>query len=214
VRLLGIFIGLAVLFLVSFLIWGGSLEEMFSQANTVAWLEGYGAWAWAAGTVLLMLDLLLPIPGTVVMSALGFVYGPVLGGLVASLGSFLSGAFGYTVCRMLGRRGARRILGEEGLEKGERIFTNMGGWLVVLSRWLPLFPEVVACMAGLARMPARSFYIALACGSVPLGFVFAAVGSAGVEHPALALVLSAVLPPLLWLAVRPFFRARAGLDEA
>jgi len=209
-RLFWIFLALAVLFLIPFLIWGGAVEAMFSQGGAVEWLSGYGRWAWAAGVLLLIGDLLLPIPGTVVMSALGYVYGPVWGGVFSVAGSFLSGMFGYGVCRLMGRAAARRILGEKDLVKGERLFANVGGWIVVLSRWLPLFPEVVSCMAGLTRMPVRLFTLALACGSLPLGFVFAGVGAAGVENPGTALLLSAVLPPVLWLAVRPFFKAKTG----
>ncbi len=209
-RLFWLFLGLTVLFLVPFLIWGSDLEALFSQEGAVAWLLDYGRWAWGAGILLLIGDLFLPIPGTIVISALGFVYGPFLGGLIASAGSFFSGALGYGLCRRLGREGARRLLGTRDMEKGERLFARVGGWIVVLSRWLPLFPEVVACMAGLTRMPARTFFTALACGSLPLGFAFAAVGAAGVEHPALALTLSAVLPPAIWLLVRPLFSRRVG----
>jgi uncharacterized membrane protein YdjX (TVP38/TMEM64 family) len=79
-----------------------------------------------------------------------------------------------------------------------------------------VFPEVIACMAGLARMPPMPFFIALFCGSAPLGFVFAAIGHAGVDHPVLAIALSAGLPPLLWLGVQPYFRARrlAPVDQS
>jgi uncharacterized membrane protein YdjX (TVP38/TMEM64 family) len=182
------------------------LERMFSLTGTVAWLGNFDRWAWAAGVALLLSDLVLPVPGTMVMSALGFVYGPAIGGAVAALGSFLSGTLGYTLCRLLGPRAALRILGEKDLARGERLFSTMGGWLVVLSRWLPLFPEVIACMAGLARMRALTFFAALACGSLPLGFAFAAVGHAGADYPMLALAFSAFAPPALWLAVQILFR--------
>ena len=99
-----------------------------------------------------------------------------------------------------------RLLGRRDLERGEWLFARIGGWAVALSRWLPLLPEVVACMAGLTRMPARTFFVALACGSVPLGFAFAAIGHAGAERPALTLALSAGLPLVLWLAARPFVK--------
>lgn len=205
-RLFWLFLGLAILFLIPFLIWGGSLEETFSIEGTVAWLQSYDNWAWAAGMVLLMSDLFLPIPGTVIMSALGLVYGTVIGGLIAFAGSFLSGAFSYLLCRLLGRGAARRLLGEKDLEKGEKLFSNVGGWIVVLSRWLPLFPEVVACMAGLTRMPAIRFLFALACGSLPLAFAFAAVGEYGTVNPGVALLLSAGAPAVLWFIVSFFFK--------
>ncbi len=208
-RLLWISLMLVALVLIPFLLWGEALAATFTQAGAVAWLRDYGRWAWAAGMALLLADLALPVPGTVVMAALGFLYGPVTGGVLAAAGSFLPGAAGYGLCRAFGRGAALRLLGRKDLEKGERLFAGAGGWLVVLSRWLPVFPEVVACMAGLARMPAQRFFAALACGSLPLGFVFAAVGHAGVAHPVLAVALSALLPPVLWLAVQPFFRAKA-----
>jgi uncharacterized membrane protein YdjX (TVP38/TMEM64 family) len=155
-----------------------------------------------------MSDLFLPIPATAVMAALGFVYGPLAGGLIATLGGFLAGALAYLLCRWFGRKAALRLLGPQDLADGERLFAKVGGWLVVLSRWLPVFPEVIACMAGLARMPPRAFFVALACGSAPLGFAFAAIGHAGADHPLLAILLSAGLPPLLWLSVQPYFRAK------
>jgi uncharacterized membrane protein YdjX (TVP38/TMEM64 family) len=207
-RLLGWFLLLALIVLIPFLIWGSGFEQSFSQGGAVAWLTGYGHWASIAGILLLMSDLVLPIPATAVMTALGFIYGPVAGGLIATLGSFLSGALAYLLCRRFGRPAAVRVLGAQELVEGERLFARVGGWLVVLSRWLPIFPEVIACMAGLSRMPPLPFFAALACGSAPLGFVFAAIGHAGVDHPVLAITLSAGLPPLLWLSVQPYFRAK------
>lgn len=209
-RLLWLFLGLAVLLLIPYYIWSGSLEGVFSLSGSIAWLESLGHWGWTAGFLLLVSDLLLPIPGTVVMSALGFVYGTIAGGLIACAGSFVSGSLGYLLCRCLGRTAALRLLGPKDLERGERLFANAGGWIVVLSRWLPILPEVVACMAGLTRMPGRTFFFAVACGSLPLGFAFAAVGHSGVVDPKLALVLSAALPAMLWLVIYPYIKARAS----
>ncbi len=213
-RLIAIFVILAILVLIPFLIWGEGFEQRFSQAGAIEWLRDYGDWAWFAGILLLVSDLFLPIPATAVMAALGYIYGPVAGGLIATFGSFCSGALAYLLCRRFGRPVAVRVLGPQDLMEGERLFARVGAWLVVLSRWLPIFPEVIACMAGLARMPAWSFFSALACGSAPLGFVFAAIGHAGATHPVLAIALSAGLPPLLWLAVQPYFVAkrRAKID--
>src|SRR5690606_15584435 len=142
---------------IPFALWGEAFTAMFSPGGSVAWMRDYDAWAWAAGLLLLVADLFLPVPGTVVMSALGYLYGPVAGGLLAAGGSFCSGALAYGLCRGLGHGAARRLLGARDLARGEALFARVGGWIVVLSRWLPVFPEVVACMAGLTRMPAPPF---------------------------------------------------------
>jgi membrane protein DedA with SNARE-associated domain len=94
------------------------------------------------------------------------------------------------------------------LEEHHAIFQRSGPWLVVASRWLPLLPEVISCLAGITRMPLRVFTLGLLCGAVPVGFVYAAIGAAGQQHPRIALFLSIIMPPLLWLAVRPRVRRR------
>lgn len=204
-RLLLIFIVFAALVLASFFIWGEALMNTFTQEGSVAWLNQYGNWAWTAGLILLLSDLILPIPATLVMSALGYLYGPIIGGILSSLGSFAAGSSGYWICRLLGERAALRLLGPRDYERGKKLSGKIGGWVVVLSRWLPVFPEVIACMAGLVRMPAGYFHVALACGSLPLGFIYAFIGHAGVVHPTVAIILSACLPPLIWFIVRGIF---------
>jgi len=207
-RLLFLFLGLAAIVLVIFFIWGDSLMTTFSQAGTISWLNQYGQWAWVAAIILLMADLLLPLPATLVMAALGYIYGPVTGGLISAAGSFMSGSLGYWLCRLMGEKAAIRLLGEKDYERGKKLSGNVGGWVVVLSRWLPVFPEVIACMAGMTRMPTRYFHLALFCGSLPLGFTYAFVGATGVTHPALSIGLSAGLPPLIWWIIRSVFRTK------
>lgn len=209
-RLIWLFIGLVVLVLVPFFIWGDTLTSLFSADGAVVWLQQYGYWAWAVGLVLILSDLLLPIPATLVMAALGFIYGWAGGGAISALGSFMAGGLGYELCRSLGSKAARWILGAKDLQKAQRLNRRVGGWLVALSRWLPVFPEVISCMAGLTRMPRPLFYGALACGSLPLGFTYATIGYAGQESPTIALLLSALLPPLLWLLIRPYFHRKVS----
>ena len=212
-RLFLLFLGLVVLVLIPFFIWGETFLPIFQLDASIEWLSRYNQWAWAAGMILLLADLVLPIPATLVMSALGYLYGFIAGGLISAAGSFAAGAVGYWLCRLFGVRAAKKILGEKDFVKGERIFDRAGGWLVVLSRWLPVFPEVIACMAGLTRMPVNRFHLALACGSLPLGFIYALVGQTGVENPALAIVLSACLPPVIWILIQPVFKKGSKLPD-
>ncbi|HTF17812.1 MAG TPA: VTT domain-containing protein [Chryseolinea sp.] len=205
-RLLLIFIVLASLVLISFFIWGDGLANIFTREGSINWLYQYGEWAWVAAIVLLLGDLVLPIPGTLVMSALGYIYGFTVGGLVGAAGSFLSGSLGYWLCRLVGERVAVRLLGQKDFERGKKLSGRIGGWIVALSRWLPVFPEVVACMAGLTRMSPGYFHAALVCGSLPLGFTYAYIGHTGIDHPWLAIALSAGLPPFIWFVISKIFR--------
>lgn len=205
-RLLFVFIGLAGIVLLSFFLFGANFTSTFTHDGSVAWLSRYGGWAWAAAVALLASDLLLPIPATIVMSALGYLYGTFGGGLISAAGSFVSGSIGYWLCRLAGEKAALRILGRKDYDRAKRMSHNVGGWLVVLSRWLPVFPEVIACIAGLTRMPAGYFHLALACSSLPLGFTYAWIGHTGVTQPMLAIAFSAGVPPLIWFFVRRAIR--------
>jgi uncharacterized membrane protein YdjX (TVP38/TMEM64 family) len=200
-RLVIWFVVLSSAVLATWLLWGGSWEESFSLSGAVAWLEKAGPWAWAAGIGLLAADLLLPVPGTVVMSALGYVYGVALGGLIAAAGSMTAGLLGYVVGRLIGERAARKLLGDLDFEKGKLLFAR-GGWMVALSRALPILPEAVSCTAGLVRMPFGRFVGSLACGSVPVGFLYAWIGAAGRGAPGWTLAFSLLVPALLWLVAR------------
>jgi len=199
-------LGLALLVALPFFVWGDALEQALAPQATLAWLEAYGRWAWLVAVGLLVADLVLPIPGSAVMTALGMLYGPLVGGTVAALGSFTSGMVGYGLCRAFGQRAFRAIAGAEGDAEARRLFDRAGGWLVAVSRWLPVLPETVACLAGLTAMRFAVFAAALACGALPLGFTFAAIGHLGVDAPVTTLVLSALVPVVLWGLARPWVR--------
>lgn len=197
-RLITLFVALAILVIVPFAVWGGQLEEMLSGEKAAEELRSWGGWAWAAGFVLVVSDIVLPIPATAVMAALGIVYGPVVGGLISAFASMTAGTIGYAVFRALGRGVAVRLAGREGLAQAERLFRRWGGWIVAASRWMPILPETIAGLAGLARMPFLQFEAALACGALPMGLVAASIGHFGAERPFLALLGSALLPLALW----------------
>ncbi|MEO0414638.1 MAG: VTT domain-containing protein [Verrucomicrobiota bacterium] len=208
-RLFLIFVILAALVLIPFLIWGDWFERSMSLPKVVSYFREQKDWAWLAGIGLLAIDLFLPILGTVVMSALGLTYGWFLGGLISAIGSMFAGIIAYGLCRKLGRPVALKIAGESGLREGERLFSGeLAPWLVALSRWMPILPEVIACMAGLGRMPWWRYLVSLACGCVPLGFTFAYIGTMGDERPWPTLALSVGLPPLVWILVRYGFLKR------
>lgn len=201
-RLLRIVLILAALVLIPFAIWGGKFTALFDGPAAREWLQNCGAWGWLAVIGMLVGDLFLPIPATGIMSSAGYVYGPWLGGTLSACGSFLSGMLACVLCRSLGPRAAQWLAGRDGLIQNEDLFRRSGPWLIILSRWLPVLPEVISCLAGLAKMPLRTFTTALLCGSVPMGFAYAALGAMFDASPAWAIALSVIVPVLLWLAFR------------
>ena len=193
---------------VPFLIWGGDLQDRLSEQGVTGWMRGFGDWAWLAGIGLIASDIALPIPSTVVMTALGIIYGPLLGGLIAAAGGMLAGLLGYGVCRLIGPVTAERLAGAQGFAQARRLFDRWGGWIVAGSRWLPVLPETISFLAGLTGMGFRRYLIALTCGALPLGLVFATAGHLGSDNALLTMAIAAVAPLLLWLIVRPFLTGK------
>ena len=171
--------------------------------DAVSMLRQHQSWAWAWGIALLWADVVLPVPQTAVIAALGIVYGPVLGGLVGSVGLVTGGLLGYLATRTALRRFVKRLVGRRSLEKAESLFERAGAWAIVLTRSLPYtIPEALVFLAGIAGMPMGKVLASLVVGSVPTAFVFAAVGAGLADEPVLALVVSYVLPiPLLPLVL-------------
>ena len=214
VRLLRIIVALALLVIIPYLIWGDHLMQMFDATSARMWIQNYEAWGPLAVIGLLIADLFLPLPATGIMSAAGYLFGPWIGGLISLAGSFLCGVLAYVLCRAFGRRAAEWLAGAEGLNQNERLFLTSGPWLVALSRSLPVLPEVVACLAGIARMRFGLFLAALLCGTIPPAFIYAAIGSLFDSEPYWAVALSVLLPVALWLGFRPFLRARQASPPA
>jgi uncharacterized membrane protein YdjX (TVP38/TMEM64 family) len=160
------------------------------------------------GVVALAGDSFLPVPSTIVMSALGLVFGVFKGGLLASGGLFLSGLIAYGGCRWLGAGLARRIAGEKGMEDVKQTMTRLGPWVIAITRSVPVIQEATACLAGLSRMPLPVYCCSLAAGCLPTGFAYAAVGAAAVQSEGVAIALSVALPALTWPLIYWLVRRR------
>ena len=195
VRLLLWFLGFSLIILLVWVIWGGHWAQWADMNNVVAALHGYGISAGLAGALMLVLDLLLPIPGTVVISALGFIYGTWQGALIAFAGLFAAGMIGYGLGRLCSEKTAVKFLGDKDFQRGKSLFERGGGWVVALSRAVPILPEAISVSAGMLRM----------------AVLFAWIGASGHERPWLTLVLSFAVPAVLWSAASLWRKKRTGV---
>jgi len=204
-----IVIALALSVVIPFAIWGDKMGAWLDGDAAVATLRRLEPWSALAAVSLLVADIVLPLPASGVMAALGVLYGPLIGGLLAAAGNFLSGLVAYLACRRFGRPAARWFLGEDGYRRASAGLDGFGVAAVAGSRALPVLPEVTACLAGMLGMTWRRFLPALACGAAVTGFGFALLGHLGRDQPALVVVTAMVLPPLVMLAAGRRFRCLA-----
>jgi len=189
-------------------IWGGHWAQWTNVQSVSVFLQGYGVSAGLTGVILLILDLVFPVPNTVVMSALGYLYGTWTGAALGFMGSICAGMTGYGIGRLCPETFSRRFLGEKDFDRGRRLCMSGGGWIIALSRAVPILPEALSVTAGLLRMPWSAFFVSLCCGSLPMAVLFSWIGATGHDRPVLTLVLSFAVPAMLW-SFASFWHRRA-----
>jgi len=186
---------------------GERFEDQLSGTKALEFVRAQGSWGAVVGIALIVADLVVPLPSPAVMAALGLIYGPLLGGAIASFGSFLAALVGYTLCRAIGARAASWIAGPSQMDRLSAFFERSGMWAIAVSRFLPAVPEVLACLAGLTRMPFGRFLAGNLIGSVLVGFLNAYFGARGQTDPA-STVAVVVVAPYVALPIFLFVLAR------
>jgi uncharacterized membrane protein YdjX (TVP38/TMEM64 family) len=166
-------IGLALLafVLVPFVLF----EERFN-ALAGEWTAAQGPSAAIAIGALLALDIVLPIPSSVLSTAAGALLGFPLGTLVSTVGMTLASAAGYWLGTGTSAR-ARRFVGAASLERAQRLAERYGDWAVIVSRPVPVLAEASAVAAGLLRRPAGRFLLLSAAANLGISLAYAAVGA-------------------------------------
>jgi len=198
-KLVAVFFGLCLLILLTFALFGDTFDALFSSAESRELLREHRAWAGPIGAGLLIADLLLPIPTTIIIGAMGAVMGTVAGAIWGWIGLTLAGLTGYGLARLGGQRWADRLAPPEEQKRTRHMFDTWGGLAVVLSRMLPILPEAISVLAGLYRMHASRFILAVSLGSIPPALAFAWIGGRAAEHPGPALWGLVALTGLAWI---------------
>jgi uncharacterized membrane protein YdjX (TVP38/TMEM64 family) len=192
-----IVLAIVVVLLTPYFIWHAEMDAYFASDDYQEWLLSVRPYAWAVGIGLIVADLFLPIPAAPIMAAMGTLYGTLVGGIIATVGSMLAGLVAYGLARLLGLKAARMLASDSELNDLQQFFDSWGAAGIIASRALPVVPEVMTLLAGLAKMHFWRFMLALTLGSVPIGFAFAWLGQANGTSSSLILILT-LIPSLGW----------------
>jgi SNARE associated Golgi protein len=118
-----------------------------------------------------------------------------LGTLIALVGLTLAGVAGLPADSTPVRQVIERALKGRSPEAIAALSDRAGPWGIALTRSLPYsIPEAIVCLAGLARMPVRTFLVSLGLGSISTALLYAGIGAGWARDPLLALAISYLLP--------------------
>lgn len=167
------------------------------------WLEEAGPWAALIGILLLMLDILFPIPASLIMVVHGSLFGLWLGAFVSLIGNLLATWLGFAIGRYGGSYFHQTIPFDERC-RAEQLLAKWGTLGILATRSLPLIAESVAVIAGTSKMKWSSLTLATVLGALPASFLYALTGATAFTHNNFLVIFGSVMviTSLFWLVGR------------
>lgn len=195
---------------IPFLMFGEQLEAYIS--SQLVSNERFNSPAWVGGAALLLLavDILLPIPSSVVCTIAGKVLGIVAGTAICWLGLNLSAWLGYWLAHKFGWRFVRRMTDEQSRSQVQAVVERLS-WLTLAGfRPIPILAEASILLAGCYELKPRSFWPPVLMGNLVVAASFVGLGRLSSEQGwfALALPISICIPVALLLTWWMFWAAK------
>lgn len=164
------------------------------------WMGRGGALAASLGVGLLVADVLLPVPSSLVMVAHGALFGVATGTLLSLTGGVGATLFGFAI----GRRGGRvmeRLVTPAERERANRLLQRWGALAIIVTRPVPMLAEAVAIMSGTSSLGWGRVAAASLAGSLPPALLYAITGAsvANLQNTALVFGLVMLVAVAFWV---------------
>jgi uncharacterized membrane protein YdjX (TVP38/TMEM64 family) len=157
---------------------------------------------------LLAIDVLLPVPSSVVSTMAGKVLGFWLGTLASWTGMTLGSVAAFAAARAFGRPVALWLSKAPDLDRADALAAQYGPLILVLARPVPVLAEASIVFFGTTRLAWRRFLLPLVLSNLGIAAVYALLGDR-VQLP-IALAASLALPLAAMLAARKWWTPTKG----
>lgn len=193
---------IAVTLLVMFFAASSSGIALFEDPTPL--LRGARPLAAVIGVLLLVADVFLPVPSSLVMLAHGTLFGVAGGTALSLIGSVASALTGFAVGRA-GKGAVRRFVTEREHERAGALLERWGVLAIAVTRPVPILAETVAIMAGSSPLTWGQTALAAAAGSIAPAAVYAWAGAHahGVANHVLAFGGVLLITSVLFFIGRP-----------
>ena len=152
--------------------------------------------------LLLFADLFIAVPTLTITILSGFFLGHTYGAISALIGVTLAGVCGYVLSRYYGDTILNILIRDE-VERNNAVttFQKHGFIMILLSRVMPILPEVTACLSGITQMAFYKFILAWLISSVPYILIASYAGSIStIENPKPAIFTAIGISLFLWIS--------------
>jgi uncharacterized membrane protein YdjX (TVP38/TMEM64 family) len=178
------------------------------------WNERIAAWSTTQDSRVLMAvliigllasDIFLLVPSSVLCTAAGWQFGVPLGTFIAWAGLSLGTVIGFAMAKWIGKPIVAWLTTPAELERAGELTRQLGPWLLIVARGIPVVAEASVLFVGMHQMPWRQFLPPVLFSNLVLALVYAAFGRAAEEMHLLWLAIAVSIgAPVLMIAV---FRA-------
>lgn len=195
-RLILLAVTVIILLLIPFVLFGDSLENWtnnFFQSmptNLIASIViGF----------LLSIDIVAPIPSSIVSTAGGYFLGFIGGTIISFTGMTISCLIGYWIGTRFGRPVAFRFADPKEISRFESLQKKYGDWILIFSRSVPLLAETSVLFAGIGCMKFTRFILMVTLSNLGISMVYAAAGaySAHINSFLLAFAAAIIFPGVM-----------------
>lgn len=172
-------------------------------------LRAAGALAAVLGVALLVADVAVPVPASLVMLAHGALFGVLPGAALSLVGGVGATVVGFAVGRR-GRGLVERVTTPAQRQRADRLMARWGALAIVVTRPVPVLAETVAVLAGTSPLRWPVAVLAAAVGTAVPAVLLAAAGAAAADAVDGVLVLGLSVSLAAALALLGHLRSRAG----
>lgn len=156
------------------------------------WMNAGGITAALVGTALLVADVVLPVPSSLIMVANGALFGVWIGMLLSLIGSTGAALFGFAIGRKGGATLEKLVTPEESA-RANALLEKWGVLAIIVTRPVPIFAETTAVIAGTSSIGWGTMTLASLAGSIPAAILYALAGAAVADMQSALVVFGCVI---------------------
>lgn len=148
---------------------------------------------------LLVGDVFLPVPSSIISASSGVLLGFSLGSLVSTAGMTLGCIVGWLFGRWAAPVTIYKLVGDKSRLHFRALFQRYGLMAIVICRGVPVLAEASILLAGAANLSFLRFLMFCFCSNLGISVAYAAAASQGSQGNLVYLIFASVLlPGIAW----------------
>jgi uncharacterized membrane protein YdjX (TVP38/TMEM64 family) len=164
-------ISITLVIIISFVLFGDAVDSFYKELTPNSNSGNNRVYLSILFFAFLVIDIFLPIPSTIVMTEAANALGMLNALLISVMGLTFSNIVGFSICRF----GLKKNNDNE-VNSLTLFFDKHAFFCIILTRSIPILPELIACMSGFSSMKFSHFAIASLLGAIPIAAYCSYIG--------------------------------------